>query len=203
MAPDGKTTTYPGDFLKKIAVPGADNKKASAYQFSYKPEQRGDYIFWMQLPPVWMEEEEQYFQDNVKVVLHVQAQKGWENVANKGWEVQPLTRHLAGLDAWITGLRRSQSATRADVAKIESDAAHGGILKINPLADWSESQVWDHIKKNGVPYNRLHDQGYPSIGCAPCTRAVKPGEDVRAGRWWWESADHKECGLHPPERSKQ
>lgn len=92
VAPDGKATAYPGDFLKKITVPGADNKKAAAYQFSYKPEQRGDYIFWMQLPPVWMEEEEQYFQDNVKVVLHVQAQKGWENVANKGWELQPLTR---------------------------------------------------------------------------------------------------------------
>lgn len=92
VAPDGKATSYPGDFLKKISVPGADGKKAVAFQFSYKPEQRGDYVFWMQLPPVWMEEEEQYFQDNVKVVLHVQAQKGWENVTGKGWEVQPLTR---------------------------------------------------------------------------------------------------------------
>ncbi len=100
------------------------------------------------------------------------------------------------LEAWITGLRRAQAVTRTDIAKVEVDAAHNKIFKINPLADWSEKEVWDYVKKNHVPYNKLHDLGYPSIGCAPCTRAVKPGEDVRAGRWWWENPEQKECGLH-------
>ena len=118
-------------------------------------------------------------------------------------KVEPLGRALGELDAWITGLRRTQAVTRADVPKVELDAAHGGMVKLNPLADWSESQVWDHIKQHQVPYNALHDAGYPSIGCAPCTRAIKPGEDVRAGRWWWEHPEQKECGLHlkPPQNS--
>ena len=111
-------------------------------------------------------------------------------------KVEPLWRALRDTDAWITGLRRSQAATRTHTDKIEVDEAHPGLYKINPLADWSEEDVWGYIKKNAVPYNRLHDAGYRSIGCAPCTRAVKPGEDVRAGRWWWESPDHKECGIH-------
>ena len=111
-------------------------------------------------------------------------------------KVEPLNRALAELDAWITGLRRAQAVTRSDVPKVEMDAAHGRMVKLNPLADWSEDKVWEYIRANGVPYNRLHDQGYPSIGCAPCTRAVKPGESVRAGRWWWESPEQKECGLH-------
>ena len=115
-------------------------------------------------------------------------------------KVEPLGRALAELDAWITGLRRTQAVTRTRTPKLEVDSAHHGLLKLNPLADWSETQVWDYIKAHDVPYNRLHDQGYPSIGCAPCTRAVRPGEDVRAGRWWWERPEHKECGLHinPP-----
>ncbi len=111
-------------------------------------------------------------------------------------KVEPLKRALLGLSAWITGLRREQSVTRVQVEKIEIDEAHPGLYKINPLADWNTEQVWDYIKKNSVPYNRLHDQGYPSIGCAPCTRAVKPGEQMRSGRWWWESPEHKECGIH-------
>ncbi len=111
-------------------------------------------------------------------------------------KVEPLKRALNGLDAWITGLRHEQSMTRKTVERIEKDETHGGILKINPLVDWTTDQVWEYIRKNQVPYNKLHDQGYPSIGCAPCTRAVKPGEDIRAGRWWWERPDHKECGLH-------
>ncbi|MCL5105621.1 MAG: phosphoadenylyl-sulfate reductase [Armatimonadetes bacterium] len=111
-------------------------------------------------------------------------------------KVEPLSRALTGVDAWITGLRRSQSLTRTALDKVEIDDAHGGILKINPLADWTEGDVWDYIRANAVPYNELHDQGFPSIGCAPCTRAVQPGEDLRAGRWWWESPEHKECGLH-------
>lgn len=111
-------------------------------------------------------------------------------------KVHPLNRALAGLDGWITGLRRDQVSTRAETKKIELDSAHGGIIKLNPIADWSSDMVWDYIKKNDVPYNKLHDSGYPSIGCEPCTRAVQPGEDPRAGRWWWENAASKECGLH-------
>jgi len=114
-------------------------------------------------------------------------------------KVQPLTRKLSTLKAWICGLRREQSVTRTAVAPIEWDAAFG-LYKINPLAEVSEAWVWEYIKKHNVPFNRLHDEGYPSIGCAPCTRAVKPGEDLRAGRWWWEIAEHRECGLH---REKQ
>ena len=111
-------------------------------------------------------------------------------------KVEPLNRALKDLKAWITGLRREQAVTRAEVRKVESDEDHGGILKINPLSDWSYDQVWDYVRKNNLPYNRLHDQSYPSIGCAPCTRAVKPGENLRAGRWWWEHPETKECGLH-------
>ncbi|GBC94850.1 Thioredoxin-dependent 5'-adenylylsulfate reductase [bacterium HR16] len=111
-------------------------------------------------------------------------------------KVEPLGRALQGLQAWITGLRRQQAVTRANVPKIEVDDAHGAILKLNPLADWSEQQVWDYIRAHNVPYNVLHDRGFPSIGCAPCTRAVQPGEDIRAGRWWWETPEQKECGLH-------
>ncbi len=110
-------------------------------------------------------------------------------------KVEPLGRALAGNKAWITGQRRAQSTTRADLAVQEDDPAHG-MIKFNPLADWSEQDVWDYIRANEVPYNALHDQGYPSIGCAPCTRSVQPGEDLRAGRWWWENPDSKECGLH-------
>jgi phosphoadenosine phosphosulfate reductase len=111
-------------------------------------------------------------------------------------KVEPLRRALAGKRAWITGQRRDQSATRAELAEREHDAVHG-IEKFNPLAAWSEAQVWDYLTAHRVPYNRLYDQGYRSIGCAPCTRPVLPDEDVRAGRWWWEQAEHKECGLHP------
>ena len=110
-------------------------------------------------------------------------------------KVEPLGRALAGSRAWVTGQRRAQSTTRAELAVQEDDPAHG-MVKFNPLADWSEQDVWDYIRANDVPYNALHDQGFPSIGCAPCTRAVEPGEDVRAGRWWWENPDQKECGLH-------
>jgi phosphoadenosine phosphosulfate reductase len=110
-------------------------------------------------------------------------------------KVEPLKRALAGNKAWVTGQRRSQSTTRSALAVQENDEAHG-MTKFNPLADWSEEDVWHYIRSNDVPYNALHDKGYPSIGCEPCTRAIQPGEDVRAGRWWWENADSKECGLH-------
>lgn len=110
-------------------------------------------------------------------------------------KVEPLGRALAGKRAWITGQRRAQSTTRAELAVQEHDHAHG-MQKFNPLADWSEQNVWDYLRSNNVPYNALHDRGYPSIGCEPCTRAIQPGEDVRAGRWWWENPESKECGLH-------
>lgn len=110
-------------------------------------------------------------------------------------KVEPLKRALAGKKAWITGMRRAQSAMRAELPAQEHDAVHG-IEKFNPLADWSEEEVWVYVRALDVPYNRLYDQGYRSIGCAPCTRPVVAGEDVRAGRWWWERADDRECGLH-------
>ncbi len=110
-------------------------------------------------------------------------------------KVEPLKLALHDKKAWITGQRRSQSSTRTDLQVQEEDLAHN-MVKFNPLADWSEDDVWHYIKSHHVPYNPLHDQGYPSIGCEPCTRAIQPGEDIRAGRWWWENPDSKECGLH-------
>ena len=116
-------------------------------------------------------------------------------------KVEPLGRALATLDGWVTGLRRDQIATRVETAKIAPDPQHGGIWKIAPLADWSSDRVWAYIREHDLPYNALHDQGYPSIGCAPCTRAVQPGEDERAGRWWWEQPEERECGIHFDPRS--
>ena len=110
-------------------------------------------------------------------------------------KVAPLTRRLKGLSAWITGLRREQSVTRTDLKHVEWDEVNG-LVKINPLADWHIDEVWAYIKKKSVPCNRLHARGFPSIGCAPCTRAVKEGQDIRAGRWWWENPGYRECGLH-------
>ncbi len=109
-------------------------------------------------------------------------------------KIKPLQRAFQGLDVWICGLRRTQSTTRTNVQLIENDRVNG-LVKLNPLIAWSEEDVKKYIQANHVPYNKLHDQGFPSIGCQPCTRAVKPGEDIRAGRWWWEDPDHKECGL--------
>ena len=110
-------------------------------------------------------------------------------------KIAPLKRALKGLDIWVTGLRASQSITRETMATFEYDVGND-VIKFNPLIDWNEKDVWDYIQENNVPYNKLHDQGYPSIGCAPCSRAIKEGEDVRSGRWWWENPEHKECGLH-------
>lgn len=110
-------------------------------------------------------------------------------------KVEPLRRALAGREAWVTGMRREQSPTRTEVQALEWDADNG-LAKLNPLSAWSARDVWAFIREHALPYNALHDRGYPSIGCAPCTRAVKPYEDERAGRWWWESADNRECGLH-------
>lgn len=110
-------------------------------------------------------------------------------------KIEPLRRALAGKRAWITGMRREQSVTRSDLAVASFDIANG-LMKFNPLADWSDEEVWGYIRTHAVPYNALHDRGYLSIGCAPCTRAVAPGEDIRAGRWWWENSETRECGLH-------
>ncbi|TLU82430.1 MAG: phosphoadenylyl-sulfate reductase [Chlorobium sp.] len=110
-------------------------------------------------------------------------------------KVQPLSRKLSTLKGWICGLRREQSVTRTAIDPVEWDESFG-LYKINPLAEMTETTLWEYILKHNVPVNALHDKGYPSIGCAPCTRAIKPGEDIRAGRWWWEIPEHKECGLH-------
>jgi phosphoadenosine phosphosulfate reductase len=110
-------------------------------------------------------------------------------------KINPLRRKLQNYDAWIVGLRREQSVTRTELKTFEWDDVNK-IIKINPLVNWTEKEVWDYIKKNTVPYNKLHDNGFPSIGCAPCTKAVGKGEDVRSGRWWWENPEFKECGLH-------
>jgi len=111
-------------------------------------------------------------------------------------KTNPLNNFLKSVDGWITSIRRDQTTTRAEAQKFELDTLHGGILKVNPIVDWTEDMVWDYINKNKVPYNKLHDMGYPSIGCEPCTKAVKEGEDPRSGRWWWESDSAKECGIH-------
>jgi phosphoadenosine phosphosulfate reductase len=116
-------------------------------------------------------------------------------------KLEPLSRALAGRQAWVTGLRRDQAATRADTQALEVDAANGGLLKLSPLAAWTEAQTWDYARQHQLPLNALYARGYTSIGCAPCTRAIEPGEDVRAGRWWWESPEHKECGLHDRPRA--
>ena len=125
----------------------------------------------------------------------------YESIENRKFcceirKVNPLNRALASLDGWITGLRREQAVTRLNIKKIEIDPTHNDILKINPIADWSEEMVWEYIKENQVPYNKLHDMGFPSIGCEPCTRAISKGENRRSGRWWWEESSEKECGLH-------
>lgn len=111
-------------------------------------------------------------------------------------KVEPLNRALSGLDAWVSGIRREQNSNRAASAKIEIDEAHGGIVKLNPLADWSYDEIRAYVKERRLPYNTLFEKGYTSIGCACCTRPVQPGEDPRAGRWWWEHPEYKECGLH-------
>ena len=119
-------------------------------------------------------------------------------------KLEPLRRKLAGLDAWITGQRRDQSPTRTEVPQRHPDTAFGSreapLHKFNPLAAWELSDVWDYLRDNEVPYNPLHDRGFISIGCEPCTRPVGPGEHERLGRWWWEEATQKECGLHPRQK---
>jgi phosphoadenosine phosphosulfate reductase len=111
-------------------------------------------------------------------------------------KVEPFRRAVQGAGAWVTGVRHEQSATRSQAKVVDFDAANG-LAKISPILDWTHDDVWAYIRTHKLPYNPLHDKGYPSIGCAPCTRAVEPGADSRSGRWWWENTDSKECGLHP------
>jgi phosphoadenosine phosphosulfate reductase len=113
-------------------------------------------------------------------------------------KVEPLARALSGVEAWMTGLRNEQSVTRTDTPEVEVDGAHGGIVKLNPLVRWTMAQVREYAKEHRVPVHPMHDRGYPSIGCAPCTRAISPGEHPRSGRWWWEDPENKECGIHLP-----
>jgi phosphoadenosine phosphosulfate reductase len=144
-----------------------------------------------------------YFPDahNVEEMVH---EKGinlfYESVENRKLcchirKVEPLKRALSGMQVWISGLRREQSMTRNKMETVEWDETNQ-LIKINPLIDWTRQQVWDYIREHNIPYNTLHDKGFLSIGCLPCTRAVLPGETERAGRWWWENSDNKECGLH-------
>ena len=118
-------------------------------------------------------------------------------------KVEPMRRYFAdaGVDAYVSGLRRGQNVTRADAPKAEIDKTHGGPVKLNPLADWTAQQVAEYVEEHRVPTNRLHREGYPSVGCEPCSRAIEPGEDLRAGRWWWEQPDTRECGLHAGEET--
>jgi phosphoadenosine phosphosulfate reductase len=110
-------------------------------------------------------------------------------------KIEPMRKALSGLEVWISGIRKDQSITRKQVRVVEYDQENK-LIKVNPLANWTEDEVWNYIREKDIPYNKLHDQGFPSIGCQPCTRAIEPGEDIRAGRWWWENPDLKECGLH-------
>lgn len=144
-----------------------------------------------------------YFPDREQVEKMVN-EKGinlfYESIENRKQcchirKILPLQRALKGMDVWISGLRRAQSVTRKDIQMVEWDETHR-LIKVNPLLEWTGEQVWNYIEQNNIPYNKLHDKGFPSIGCQPCTRAVAPGEDVRAGRWWWENPVSKECGLH-------
>ena len=144
-----------------------------------------------------------YFPDPEDVEKMVE-EKGinlfYDNIENRKLcchirKIKPLMRAIGSLDAWITGLRRDQSVTRLNIQAVEWDT-NNSLLKINPLINWTEQDVWNYIKENKVPVNPLHKKGYASIGCQPCTRAIQPGEDIRAGRWWWENPETKECGLH-------
>ena len=150
-----------------------------------------------------------YFPNSEKVEKLVR-EKGFfsfkENIENRKEcceirKIEPLKRALSELDAWVTGLRRDQAVTRTETPKVLEDIDHPPLVKINPLADWTQAQVEAYIDQHKVPVNALHKRNFPSIGCAPCTRPIEPGEDIRAGRWWWENPEHKECGLHRPKTS--
>ncbi len=164
---------------------------------------RETYYVWNRTLEVYKKNIEAYFPDT-HAVEQLISQKGpasfYESVENRKEccrirKIEPLQRALEGASCWITGIRASQSDNRQGMAQVEWDANHD-LIKFHPLYHWSTVDVWDYVKRNQIPYNPLHDKGFPSIGCAPCTRAVGEGEDFRAGRWWWEDKSKKECGLH-------
>lgn len=146
---------------------------------------------------------EVYFPEREQVEKMV-AEKGinlfYESIENRQFcctirKIEPLMRALAGMEVWITGMRRNQSVTRTGAGRVEWEPRHG-LLKLNPLIDWTDDELWSYLRENKVPVSELHQKGYPSIGCMPCTRPVAPGEDIRSGRWWWELPEYRECGLH-------
>lgn len=161
------------------------------------------YYTWNRTLDVYKKPIEAYFPDTESVQKMLR-DKGpssfYESVENRKEcchirKIEPLKRALAGVDCWITGIRAAQSDNRTNMSQVEWDGANN-LIKVHPIYDWTLEQVWQFVKENNIPYNPLHDKGFPSIGCAPCTRAVQPGEDFRAGRWWWEDKSKKECGLH-------
>jgi len=146
---------------------------------------------------------EVYFPDALRVEAMVR-EKGinlfYESIENRQFcctirKIEPLMRALAGMEVWITGMRRNQSVTRTGAGRVEWEPRYG-LLKLNPLIDWTDDELWSYLRENKVPVSELHQKGYPSIGCMPCTRPVAPGEDIRSGRWWWELPEYRECGLH-------
>lgn len=161
------------------------------------------YYVWNRTLEIYKKDIEAYFPDT-HAVQQLISQKGpssfYESVENRKEccrirKIEPLQRALAGAECWITGIRAEQSDNRQGMAQVEWDQGNQ-LMKVHPIYDWSLEQVWDYAKAHHIPYNPLHDKGFPSIGCAPCTRAVREGEDFRAGRWWWEDTSKKECGLH-------
>ncbi|WP_353129040.1 phosphoadenylyl-sulfate reductase [Parapedobacter pyrenivorans] len=161
------------------------------------------YYVWNRTLETYKREIEAYFPDT-NAVQQLIREKGpssfYESIENRKEccrirKIEPLQRALEGAECWITGIRAEQSGDRQDMSQVEWDAGHQ-LIKFHPIYDWSLDEVWEYAKTNHIPYNPLHDKGFPSIGCAPCTRAVGEGEDFRAGRWWWEDQSKKECGLH-------
>lgn len=216
-SPEDVLTYFLGEYTDKIALSssmGAEDQVLTHLVCSINPETR---IFTLDTGRLFPETYELIDATNKKYRINIEVffpdfRKTEKMVALKGInlfyqsienrkecchvrKLEPLKRAFENLEVWICGLRRDQSITRYGVKMVEWDEANG-ILKLNPLINWTEQQVWEYIHQQQVPYNILHDKGFPSIGCQPCTRAIKPGEDVRAGRWWWEEPEHKECGLH-------
>lgn len=161
------------------------------------------YYTWSRTLDIYKREIDTYF-PNTEAVQGMLRQKGpasfYDSVENRKEccfirKIEPLKRALANVDCWITGIRAEQSDNRTNMAQVEWDGGNG-LVKVHPLYDWSLDAVWQFVRENNIPYNPLHDKGFPSVGCEPCTRAVGPGEDFRAGRWWWEDKSKKECGLH-------
>ena len=191
--------------LAKASSFGAEDAAIIDIMFKHNPDSRLFTLDTGRLPQETydtMDEIRKHYNTNIEV-LFPDAKEVEEMVNEKGMnlfydirKVHPMNKMLKTLDGWITGLRNDQNQNRSDAKMLEIDELHYGIVKVNPIINWTYEQTWDYVKKNNCPYNKLLDQGYPSIGCEPCTRPIKIGEDIRAGRWWWENDEQKECGLH-------